>query len=103
MLFTKIGAACSQRKTLDPPLQGAHWLAGQCRFAGLQHATRSPRYSFRWDDVRGAVNLTSYEDTFIKPKTLDPGFRRDDDIEATCSLSRDDDVEANNSKSAVST
>jgi len=32
MLFTKIGAACSQRKTLDP--------------------------GFRRDDVRGATNLT---------------------------------------------
>jgi hypothetical protein len=25
-------------KTLDPRVQGAHWLASQCRFAGIQHA-----------------------------------------------------------------
>ena len=42
---TKVGrkpetasTAVSEAKTLDPPLQGAHWLASQCRSAGMQHA-----------------------------------------------------------------
>jgi hypothetical protein len=43
-------SADERRKTLDPPLQGALWLAGQSRFAGMQHAACNPRYTFRRDD-----------------------------------------------------
>ena len=31
-------SAITPRTPLDPPLQGAHWLASQCRSAGMQHA-----------------------------------------------------------------